>query len=160
MKNTDEIIFKFIKELKEFFIFFYKKPLHTIIIGIALILISLCLYKSIKILLIGSVTFAFGIATIIEIRYTKNKYKKQILAYHNELSKNEQEIIDYCLKNNSLAFRPDILSARDYSESIYSLVQKGYGTNISYGGDFLLFNETYEILKSLHKSKNENKIKN
>lgn len=160
MKNTDEIIFKFIKEIKGFFIFFYKKPLHTILIGIALILISLCLYKSIKLLLIGTVIFMFAIATIIEILYTKNQYKKQIVAYYNELSKNEQEIIDYCLENNILAFRPDVLSSRDYSEPIYSLVQKGYGTNISYGGDFLLFNETYEILKSLHKSKKEKKFQN
>ena len=149
--NADNLSIKLIEQIKDFFIFFYEKPLHTILIGIICIFTYFYLCKSIKILFIGIVMFAFAIGTIVERCYTKSHYKKQILAYYDELPEKEKEIIDYCLENNSLAFRPDVYTIKEYTESIYSLVCKGFGTNISSGDDFLMPNFAYQLLKSINK---------
>ena len=96
---------------------------------------------------------AFSIVTIIENLCNKNKRKNDIDKYYKELCGLEKEIIDNCINNRILTYSKETFHDKGYVTAIYSLVGKGFGRNISYGGDFIMYQEVYNQLSELKAKK-------
>ena len=144
----ENIITKLLEQIKDSFEFFYDKPWHFLFVGIAILLIYLFYYSSVYLILVSIVLIVFSLITIIERIVNICKFKKHIKQSYSDLIDIEKEIIDYCISKRTLTYHKDLYAEDDYTMAIYSLVGKGFGQNINYGGDFLLFQEVYEqILK-------------
>ncbi len=149
----DNFVDNFFKHIKDFFVFFYNKPYHLFFVGLTLLLIYLCLVKNSHLLITGSVLTVFSIVTIIEILCNNNKRKNNIKKYYNELQGFEKEIIETCLNSAILSYVTDPFDDDAYTTAIYSLVGKGFGHNISRGGDFIMYQEVYNQLSELKAKK-------
>lgn len=134
----DNFINTLFENLKEFLVFFYNKPYHFFFVGLTMLLIYIYLVKNNYLLITSLVLTFFFIVTIIEILCNKNKRKNDIDKYYKELRGLEKETFD----------------DKGYVTAIYSLVGKGFGCNISYGGDFMMYQEVYNQLSEL-KAKNK-----
>ncbi len=144
----ENVITKFLEQLKDSFEFFYNKSWHFLFIGIAILLIHLFYYPSVYLILSSIVLIIFSSISIIERFINIFKFKAQIRQFYFDLMGTEKEIINYCISNNTLTFEKDIYADNEYTMAIYSLIGKGFGKNISYGGDFIMHKEVYEqILK-------------
>ena len=99
------------------------------------------------------ILIVFSFVTIIEINYNEKKRKDNIEKYYKNLQGFEKEIIEHCINNKILTYRTDPFDDDEYTTAIYSLVGKGFGRNISYGGDFIMYQEVYAQLLKLKAKK-------
>ena len=154
------------------------KPIHYFLVGAFLIIWNKFIDNEPKyLLLVGVILVLLSIASIIEfiirkiaVYNRKNKMSKQkeedeknkneqlkneIIWIQNEykkLNKNEKEVIDYCIRNNSRVFQQDILG--NYSEAINSLIAKGFANRRSNSLNFVINENVFLVLEKLV---NENK---
>ncbi|MFA7658309.1 MAG: hypothetical protein WCY19_02635 [Candidatus Gastranaerophilaceae bacterium] len=141
----DDPISKVLNSIKDFLMFFYNKPLHLLLIGLVLTFLGWHYHKTF-VIISGFVILVFAIATFLENKYKNNKYKKQIIKYYKNLQGIEKEIIDHCINNNILTYEADLYDDQDYITAIYSLVGKGFGVNINYGGNLLLHQLAFDFI--------------
>ena len=85
-------------------------------------------------------------------RYKISKLKKYWEREYQELGTMEKTIIDSCLDRKTLVFEKGVFDNQGVVNAIYSLVIKRFGQNITYGGQFAMNKDCYEILKE-YKSK-------
>ncbi len=149
----DNFINKFMENIKEFLVFFYNKPYHFFFVGLTMLLIYIYFVRNNYLLITSSVVVVFSIITIIEFKYNENKRKNNIKKYYNELQGLEKEIIDTCLNSAILSYVTDPFDDDAYTTAIYSLVGKGFGHNISRGGNFIMYQEVYNQLSELKAKK-------
>lgn len=149
----DNFINKFMENIKEFLVFFYNKPYHFFFVGLTMLLIYIYFERNNYLLITSSLVIVFSIITIIEFKYNENKRKNNIKKYYNELQGLEKEIIDTCLNSAILSYVTDPFDDDAYTTAIYSLVGKGFGHNISRGGDFIMYQEVYNQLSELKAKK-------
>ena len=83
--------------------------------------------------------------------YKISKLKKYWEHEYQELGTMEKTIIDYCLDGRILVFEKGVFDNQDVVNAIYSLVIKRFGQNITYGGQFAMNKDCYEILKEYKK---------
>ena len=88
-------------------------------------------------------------------RHKIHQLKKYWIREYNELSENEKDIINYCLFHKTLIFEAPLFDNEEYINSIYSLVIRKFGQNITWGGRFALHKDCYEILKEYTEKKSK-----
>ena len=94
-----------------------------------------------------------GLAAVYDYGQYGDELKNNIKKYYNELQGFEKEIIETCLNSAILSYVTDPFDDDAYTTAIYSLVGKGFGHNISRGGDFIMYQEVYNQLSELKAKK-------
>ena len=147
----ENIITKIIEQFRHLFGFFYDKPYHFLVIGIMMIMVYFIAYNSVKLLIFALCLTGFSITTIVE-QWLNIKIKlDNIKNFYTDLKSKEKEIVEHCINNKILSYRTDPYDDDEYTTAIYSLVGKGFGTNITYGGDFIMYKEVYKMLLNMDK---------
>lgn len=85
-------------------------------------------------------------------RYKISKLKEYWEHEYQELGEMEKTIVDFCLNRRTLVFEKGLYDGHNVVNAIYSLAIKGFGQNITYGSQFAMNKDCYEILKE-YKSK-------
>lgn len=140
------------------------KPYHYLLVGLFLIVWKYFFTSELDLYLWGGIFIVIAVASIIEKivnfiktkitiykvekqeKENKEKLKKYYINEYNNMNSIEKKILDYCIKNNTLTYTSSIYATKEDISHIYSLVGKGFGKNITYGGDFMLKQSCYDIL--------------
>lgn len=140
------------------------KPYHYLMVGLFLVGWKYFLGSEMDLYFWGGIFIVVALASMVEkiIKMMVNKYKifqniskeKQrkeelknyyIKEYKN-LNKVEKEIVDCCLYNHITSFQEPLFSNNYFISAIYSLVNKKFGSNINYGGEFMMNKYCYDVL--------------
>lgn len=137
------------------------KPYHYFMVGVFLVGWKYFLGSEQDLYFWGGIFIVISLASMIE-KIMINKYnvfqnikkekqrKEELKNYYIKEYKNlnnvEKEIIDYCLHNHITSFQEPLLNGHHFIYAIYSLVNKRFGANINYGGEFMMNKYCYDVL--------------
>lgn len=140
------------------------KPYHYFVVGAFLVGWKYFLGSEMDLYFWGGIFISIASASMVEkiIKIMINQYnvfqnikkdkqqKEELRNYYIKEYKNlnniEKEIIDYCINNHITSFQESLFDGQQFVFAIYSLVNKKFGTNISYGGDFMMNKYCYDVL--------------
>lgn len=141
------------------------KPYHYFMVGLFLVVWKYFLGSEMDLYFWGGIFIVISLASLLEklITFLSQKYnyyqqnkkaKKQkedlknyYINEYKSLNKTEKYIIDFCLSNSTTSYEKPIFSDDEYILAIYSLINKGFGKNITYGGNFMMNKYCYDILR-------------
>lgn len=140
------------------------KPYHYFMVGLFLVVWKYFLGSEMDLYFWGGIfiviSLASGIERIVQVVNKKiaenkeerlkkenmEKLKNYYIDEYNKMNSFEKDIIDYCIRNNTLIYTSSIFATKEEIAHICSLVGKRFGYNVSYGGDFMMDQLCYDVL--------------